>query len=472
MTERKPFNVETLARLPLAESVVVLLRHLLPEDHLQSVFDQYRGASYQDLITFPHLVTLMAEAVTGDGTLATSLQQREEQYGIEDVPTRQAYYAKLARLPLGLSLGFFRESVKRLQGLHADGMTSNERIPACFDDLAIRLMDGKKIKHVAKRTKATQGRAGKLLGAVILAGYDPRSQLVDVVHAHLDGDVNECLLVEAFMASIPSSTTSSYLMVADAQFGDLQQPRRILAAGHHFLLRRNGKMHFHPDPQRPAQEYHDKQGRLVREEWGKVGSSADALEVRHLTVIRPGEDDLCLFTDLLDKDRYPALDLLSLYGMRWDIETLYQEVTMVFGLRHLIGSTPQAAVFQSMFCLLLANLIYVVQGYLAAAGKKTCGEVSTKKLMKDVRKQMQVGFLLLTPTELLSLLPPLVEQGQVRQWLTRRIQPLWKKHYEKAIEKNKRPKRLKEKQSGSHHSAYKLIQEYKAMKQSKPKERC
>jgi Transposase DDE domain len=469
MTERKSFDAETLARLPLLEAVVVLLRHVLSDDHLKAVFAAYRGASYEDMITFAQLVTLMAEALTGDGTLATSLQQREEQSGLEDVPTRQAYYAKLSRIPLSLSLGFFRESVQRLQGLHADGMTSNEQVPGCFDGLAIRLMDGKKIKHVAKRTKATRGKAGKLLGAVILAGYDPRSQLVDVVHAHLDGDVNECKLVEAFMASIPSGATSSYLMVADAQFGDIQQPRRILAAGQHFLLRRNGKMHFHPDPQRPAREYRDKQGRLVREEWGKAGSSAEALEVRHMTVIRPGQDDLCVFTDLLDPERYPALDLLSLYGIRWDIETLYHEVTMVFGLRHLIGSTPRAAVFQTMFCLLLANVMYLVQGYLAAAGKKKCAEVSTKKLMKDTRKQMQVGFLMLTPTQLLSLLPPRMEPEAMRQWMTKKISPLWKKHYEKAIEKNKRPKRIKEKKSGSHHSAYKLMQEYKERQRSKPK---
>lgn len=469
MSERKSFNEEALGRLPFLEAVVVLLRHVLEEAHLQSVFAQHRGASYESDITFAQMVTLMAEAVTGDGTLATSLQQREEQYGINEVPTRQAYYAKLSRIPLELSLGFFRESAQRLRGLHAEGMTSNERVPECFHDLAIRLMDGKKIKHVAKRTRATQGKAGKLLGAVILAGYDPRSQLVDVVQAHLDGDVNECKLVEAFMASIPSEATARYLMVADAQFGDVQQPRRILAAGHHFLLRRNGKMHFHPDPQRPMREYHDKQGRLVREAWGKAGSSEEAVEVRHITVIRPGQKDLCIFTDLLDPERYPALDLLTLYGIRWDIETLYHEVTMVFSLRHLIGSTPQAAVFQTMFCLLLANAIYLVQGYLAAAGKKKCAEVSTKKLMKDVRKQMQAGFLMMTSTELLSLLPPTMETANLGQWMTQRISPLWKKHYEKAIEKNKRPKRIKEKKSGSHHSAYKLILEYKAKQRSKPK---
>ena len=468
MTERKSFQEEALGRLPLLEAVVVLLRHVLQEEHLQSVFDQHRGASYESVITFAQMVTLMAEAVTGDGTLATSLQWREEQYGLEDVPTRQAYYAKLSRVPLSLSLGFFRKSVKRLHGLHAPGMTTNEQVPACFHDLAIRLMDGKKIKHLSKRTKATRGKAGKLLGAVILAGFDPRSQLVDVVQAHLDGNVNECKLVEAFLASIATDALP-HLMVADAQFGDIRQPRRILAAGHHFLLRRNGKMHFHPDPQRPAREYLDKQGRFVREEWGQAGSSPAALEVRHITVIRPGLKDLCVFTNLLDPDRYPALDLLRLYGIRWNIETLYHEVTMVFSLRHLIGSTPQAAVFQTMFCLMLANAIYLVQGYLAAAGQKKCAEVSTKKLMKDVRKQMQAGFLLMTSTELISLLPPAMDTESLCTWMTHRISPLWKKHYEKAIEKNKRPKRIKEKKSGSHHSAYKLIQEHKAKVRSKPK---
>jgi len=52
------------------------------------------------------------------------------------------------------------------------------------------------------------------------------------------------------------------------------------------------------------------------------------------------------------------------------IERLFQRVTEVFDLRHLIGSTPQATVFQAAFCLLLSNVIQTVRGYVAES--RTC----------------------------------------------------------------------------------------------------
>jgi IS4 transposase len=49
-------------------------------------------------------------------------------------------------------------------------------------------------------------------------------------------------------------------------------------------------------------------------------------------------------TDLLDEVAYPAGDLRAVYLMRWQIENVFQEITGVFELRHLIGRAPQATV--------------------------------------------------------------------------------------------------------------------------------
>ena len=85
---------------------------------------------------------------------------------------------------------------------------------------------------------------------------------------------------------------------------------------------------------------------------------------------RPGEETILLITDLLDAQRYPASDLLQLYMSRWGIERMFQQVTEVFGLRALIGSTPEATVFQFAFCLVLYNIIQVLRGYIATARKQ------------------------------------------------------------------------------------------------------
>ena len=44
---------------------------------------------------------------------------------------------------------------------------------------------------------------------------------------------------------------------------------------------------------------------------------------------------------------------------------MFQQVTEVFGLEHLIGTRPEGVIFQFAMCLLLYNLIQVVRGAIA-----------------------------------------------------------------------------------------------------------
>jgi hypothetical protein len=327
-------------------------------------------------------------------------------------------------------------------------------------------LDGKKLKRLPKRLSATRDCPGRLLGGMLLVGWDPRTQLADLVALARDGHANECTLVEPCLEAL-ATTAAGALFVADRQFGDLTQPRRILQAGGHFLLRRNGKTHFHADAQRPALILTDGRGRTVRDEWGTLGRGPGALAVRHLTIERPGEKPVCVFTDLLDPVLYPALDLLAVYELRWDIEDLFQRVTTVFGLERFIGSSPEAALFQGVFCLLLANLLYVVQGYLAAAGGRRCREVSTRRLMWDVQQQLDAGFQLIAVPELVSMVPAFDEASTLRDWLRERLSPRWHKRYLKAVETKPRPPRQRRKESGAHRSAQRLIDAYKTEKRAR-----
>ena len=66
--------------------------------------------------------------------------------------------------------------------------------------------------------------------------------------------------------------------------------------------------------------------------------------VRQVTLELPAGETLVLVTDLLDADQYPADDVLEVYLQRWGIERVFQVITEVFQLQHLIGSTPQGLV--------------------------------------------------------------------------------------------------------------------------------
>lgn len=141
---------------------------------------------------------------------------------------------------------------------------------------------------------------------------------------------------------------------ADHGFADLRRFVEFTAEGDHFLVRYHPKCGFHRDPTRPVRHTRDAQGRKILKEWGWLGAANHKLrcEVRRVTLFRPDEEDMILMTDLLSSSEFPATELLDLYRERRGIERVFQQVTDVFGLKGLIGGTPQATIFQFAFCLL------------------------------------------------------------------------------------------------------------------------
>ena len=110
--------------------------------------------------------------------------------------------------------------------------------------------------------------------------------------------------------------------------------------------------------------------------------------MRRITLKRPGEKDVILVTSLCDGEVFPADDVLELYLMRWGIEQMFQQVTEVFGLSGLIGSTPEGTIFQFALCLLLYNMIQVIRGVIATEVEKPREKISTENLFDDVQREM------------------------------------------------------------------------------------
>src|SRR5262249_35752726 len=180
------------------------------------------------------------------------------------------------------------------------------------------------------------------------------------------GEANDIRLVPRLLPLARAAVAGPRLWVADRQFGDLDQPGRLAEGGDHFLVRFRRGVSFAADPGRPAAAGVDAAGRPFTQEGGWLGSAADKRRryVRRITLSRPGEQDVTLVSDLLDGAAYPAADLLAVYLLRWQAEGVFQQITEVFELRHLIGCTPQATVFQASLCLVIYNALQLVRGYV------------------------------------------------------------------------------------------------------------
>src|SRR5438132_2887955 len=128
----------------------------------------------------------------------------------------------------------------------------------------------------------------------MLVAWLPRSGLVLAMAANPDGEANDCRLVPDLLAEVRPLLPGPRLAVADRQFCDLIQMERFAADNDHFAVRYCKKVHFHPDPERPAQTGCDAHGRTVIQEWGWLGAATEKRRryVRRVTLLRPGEEDV------------------------------------------------------------------------------------------------------------------------------------------------------------------------------------
>lgn len=448
------FAREVLSRLPLAEAVLSLWRWVADPLFLLSVFARHRGLGYEKEIRFEVLVQLIADALLEHQGSGRKSFERGREQGLLTASV-QAVYQKLGRVPLGLSEAWFAESTARMRPLYpvAAGL------PLPQAGLEVIIVDGKAIKRVAKRLKPLRGRKGGVLGGKALVALELRSGLVVAMATHPDGETNEAKLVPALLPQVRTQVTGRRLWVADRQFCDLTQPAAFAQDGDYFLVRYHPKTPFCPDPTRPAHSGQDAQGRTWEQDWGWLGSAQAKHRrfVRRLTLHRPGEETIILLTDLLDATQFPATDLLDLYLARWSIERVFQQITEVFHLQTLIGTTPQGTVFQFAFCLLLYNMGQVVRAYVATAQARPVPTISTELLFDDVQRQL-VAFTELVPvTQVEPLFPCLPSEEKLRAQLTRLLATVWTTRWLKASAQKRRVSAPRTPIRGNQTSVYRLI---------------
>jgi len=456
------FEREACRRLPLAEAVLRLLDYVLRDDFLVSVFDRYHGACYEKVITFPVLVQLIADALLEHhGSGHRSFTRARENGTLEASIT--AAYGKLRRVPIALSCGLLADTTPRLLDLLPTPRAA--ALPPSLRTFVALALDGKKIKYVAKRLKALRKIKGHVLGGKLVAAQELSSGLAVGFSADPDGEAGDAALVPAVVDQVRTVRSGPRLWVADRGFCDLVQPRLLGAEGDHYVIRFSAKVSFTPDPQYPTQHGRDATGRLFTDERGWLGQGKKRIEVRRITLERPGEEAVIVVTDLFDGQVYPAADLLAVYLLRWGIEHMFQDITEVFQLRHLIGSTPEATVFQAAFCFLLYNVIVVMRAYLATATRPV-QDISGEKLFEDVERDLVAWQEVIGPAQTAEVLGAPLSVPALKKRLKELMKSAWTERWRKAPAKKRSVKHPnKEYLKGGHNSVYRLLREARQAKQ-------
>src|SRR3954452_3175229 len=427
------FEREVCQRLPLADAVLRLLDYVSADDFLDGVFERHHGRSYEDVLSFPLFTHLIDDTLLARDQ-ASAHQSFLKAHAKGTLPTCvEAVYGKLRRVPLPLSQGFLEEATHQLRQVFPD---ARDALPASLQGLDVHVFDGKKLKYVAKRLKPLRLLRGHILGGKLLVVLHAATGVAVAMQADADGETADNPLVAGAVGQVRlHPATMPRLWIGDRLFCDLKQIPLLAAGGDFFLLRYQSKVGFHLDPLRPARAGTDARGIPYTEDWGWLGAVGHPQRqyVRRSTLHRPGLSALVVVTNLLDADTYPAADLLEAYLRRWGIEKLFQRVTEVFDLRHLIGGTPQATVFQAAFCFLLSNVIQAIRNYVAEAQACKPEEISTRLLFEDVVEELTVWHKLLSVPQTVEWLGDGVKTwAKVMAYLRERLAGAWKKRWRKA----------------------------------------
>ena len=431
-------NASAWQRVPLAEAVLTLWRFAADQERLEDLFQRLRQRCYTKILEFHVLVQLIHDALLvyrGCGRQSFEHAREAEQLPV----SIQAAFGKLRRVPIELSQGFLSECTDRLREVFPKMVSKT--IPQSLKAFRVAVLDGKALKHVAKRLKPLRGRSGGVLGGRALVAMDFQSGLAVAMCADRDGDANDVKFVPELLPEVRLRFAGPILWLADRQFADLVQTAHFAQEGDHFLVRYNKKLHFHADPSRKPRKGRDQQGRQYVEEWGWIGGPRDKRrrEVRRITLVRPGEEDIVLLTDLLDPDKYPAIELLDLYAERWGIERMFQQVTEVFHLAALIGGSPEATVFQFAFCLLLYNMIQVIRATLATMQRRNAESISTEKLFLDVERELTACTVMWNVEQLAARVDRPWRAGEVKSRFKELFSHVWSDRWLKAKTYKRRP---------------------------------
>ncbi|MEZ6234902.1 MAG: transposase [Phycisphaerales bacterium] len=405
-------------------------------------------------------MALFSDAITTHGGSGRRSMLRAAERGQMGVSLAAAY-GKLRRVPVEVSEALLRGCTRALEGLAPP--PDEPGLPASLSGFRGVVLDAQTIKGLARRLTPTRGVPGGVLAGRGLMAMTLDAGLIVEMIASPDGYTNEAALLPEAMPRVRGAIPGPRLWIADRQFCYLVHMDEMDAApGDAFVLRHRADLRFTPDPAIPAGRGVDARGRVWRERWGTLRTRDRRRRVRLITLTRPGQESVRVVTSLLDGRCHPAHDILEAYLARWGIETVFQQITEVFGLARLIGSSPQAAIFQLALCATWYNVIQALKRIVAPGGPTPASAVSGENLFDDVKRHLIACDVVVPLTRLAEALTPDPTPRALGQRLRTLLGPLWTPRWLRAPKTGRSRPPPRPRRQRHHASAHRLIQKHNA----------
>jgi len=342
---------------------------LLPEQQFQTFVGQHNADKYVKRFTcFNQLTTLLYAQITG----RTNLREIESdlrvldstwtELGLQSVARSTLAYANEHR-PAAIFESLFYVLFKQCQIIDQDRSFSFKNplhaIDATSIAVCLELFDWAKFR--------TQKGAFRLH-----TDLDIRNQIPDLLDL-TDGKTHEVTVMQEMdFSRYPQGT----IFVMDRGYNDYALLRRIIKAGHHFVVRRK----------KNAQTFVLRLHRLAKGKGVlKDERVAFALPVAHhkypddLRQVTFADDEGEVYEYLTDECRLSAANIAEIYKRRWDIETFFRWIKQNLKIKTFLGTSKNAVLTQiwvaMIYFLLLKWLAHCLnfRGSLTEMARKLAG---------------------------------------------------------------------------------------------------
>ena len=289
---------------------------------------------------------------------------------VKDLSGKSVTDGALAQRRALLPLAIFEQLMsaalapKAKPGRHPDAFYQGLRLCG-VDGSSFSVSNTPQVKRQMKKARSRRGRAAfPKVGVAVLVELGLHNPLAAALGAQGE---SEMVLAKQVLSAQPEQS----LVINDRYYGAPALLVRLPAQGErHFLVRvksnlRRRLLEVYADGSALVEIGSGPAKRLVREILGRVQRGGRG----PFTTVR-------LWTSLLDWRRYPAAELLGLYGRRWEQEVFYKELKVDMRSTPCLQSHTPLTAMQEIAALILAYAVLVDYRVEAAA----LGEVGVLRI--------------------------------------------------------------------------------------------
>jgi IS4 transposase len=380
-----------VSRFAEASALPVMVRatleNALAPDALNELFERTAKRQYTRELLFSDIVSLTSSVISGSReSLHAAYQEMLEQVSV----SAASVYNKVNGMEPEVSAALVRHTNEQLQPVIA---AMGGQLPDLLPGYRLKILDGNHLAATERRLKVLRrSKAGPLPGQCLVVLDPALMQAIDVIPCE-DGHAQERSLTDEILERVCEQD----VWLDDRNFCTTRLLFGIAVRKGFFITRQHG-LSIRWESLGPRHERGRIASGTVFEEKVRLIDPDEperTLVVRRVTVVldkptRDGDPEIHILTSLPAGDA-SASTVATLYGKRWKIESLFQELEAA--LRSEIPSLgyPRAALFVFCMALVAYNVLAVIKAALRAeyGAERIEKEVSNYYLAWDLRAKYE-----------------------------------------------------------------------------------